>query len=61
VGLAVGDARIRVGKKVRLLGLGTLFEGDYQLVEVRHLFTRQAGGGYQTEFTVERAGLGRAG
>ena len=59
VGTARGDARLRVGVKVTLLGLGSLFEGGYYVSEVRHVFTRRAGGGYSTEIGVERMGLGR--
>ena len=59
VGRARGDARLRVGVKVTLLGLGPLFEGAYYVSEVRHVFTRRAGGGYSTELGVERMGLGR--
>jgi uncharacterized protein len=59
VGTARGDARLRVGVKVTLLGLGSLFEGVYYVSEVRHLFARRVGGGYTTELGVERMGLGR--
>ncbi|MEX1020443.1 MAG: contractile injection system protein, VgrG/Pvc8 family [Litorilinea sp.] len=58
-GQARGDARIRVGRSIRLQGLGAMFTGTYYVIEVRHLFDRQPGGGYTTEFVVERAGIGR--
>lgn len=57
-GVARGDARLRVGRAVNLHGLGPLFSGVYYLTEARHLFTRQPGGGYTTEFVAERPGLG---
>jgi len=55
-GLAEGDARIRVGAKVELSGLGAMFDGQYDVVEVRHLFDGVQG--YRTEFRVERPWLG---
>lgn len=58
-GMANGDSRLRVGTQVRMSGLGALFDGAYTLCEVRHVYARQAGGGYHTEFMVERPGLGR--
>lgn len=57
-GLARGDARLRVGLKLRIDGLGPLFSGEYTIVEARHVFQRGPDGGYTTEFSVERAGLG---
>lgn len=59
VGMARGDARLRVGAVVSLSGLGDLFSGAYYLCEVRHLFQRGEDGGYTTQFVVERPGLGR--
>jgi phage protein D len=56
-GLAQTDARLRVGRKVDLRGLGPLFSGKYCLTEVRHLF--DAVRGLRTEFTAERPALGR--
>lgn len=58
-GVARGDARLRVGAKVRLEGLGPLFNGDYYVSEVRHTFHREEDGGYLTHFAVERPGIGR--
>ena len=58
-GVARGDARLRVGRQISLRGLGPLFSGQYYVSEVTHLFRRGPGGGYSTEFVVERPGLGR--
>lgn len=58
-GIARGDARLRVGAQVTLDGLGPLFSGLYNVSEARHLFRRGPDGGYTTEFTAERPGLGR--
>ena len=58
-GLAMGDARLRVGATVSINGAGTPFEGAYYVSRVRHVFIRRPGGGYRTEFSVERPGLGR--
>lgn len=56
-GLARGDARLRVGVRLRIDGLGPLFSGDYSIVETRHVFQRGPDGGYTTEFSVERPGI----
>ncbi len=56
-GSARGDARLRVGRRVELRGLGDLFSGVYTVEEARHIFTRQIDGGYMTEFVVERPGI----
>ena len=56
VGMADGDERIRVGRVVALEGLGDLFDGKYTVVQVRHTYHRARG--FQTEFHVERPGLG---
>ena len=58
-GVADADARIRVGKRVTLNGLGPLFAGKYDVVEVSHRF--DAAHGLWTEFVVERPFIGRAG
>lgn len=57
-GKARGDARIRVGRAISLQGLGSLFNGTYYVCEVQHCFSRHPGGGYSTEFVVERPGIG---
>jgi phage protein D len=55
-GVAEGDARLRVGARVTLTDLGPLFNGAYEVTEVRHVFNSEKG--YRTVFTVERPGLG---
>jgi uncharacterized protein len=55
-GIADGDARIRVGCIVSLLGLGSLFNGKYYVVRVRHSYDTLYG--FRTTFDVERPGLG---
>ena len=55
-GEAEADSRLRVGNRVDLRELGPLFSGKYTLTEVRHVFDAR---GIRTEFTAERAGLGR--
>jgi uncharacterized protein len=57
-GVAEADGRLRVGRRVNLRGLGPLFSGKYDLVEVRHLFDGRRG--IRTEIEVERPGLGQA-
>lgn len=54
-GVAEGDARVRVGAKLQLKGLGPLFEGKYTVVRVRHMFSNTDG--YRTHFEVERPGV----
>lgn len=56
-GVAEGDPALRVGRAVEITGVGPLFEGAYVLAQTRHTFTAEEG--YRTEFTVERAFLGR--
>jgi Bacteriophage probable baseplate hub protein len=56
-GVAEADGQLRVGRRVNLIGLGPLFSGKYDLVEVRHLFDRRRG--VRTEVAVERPGLGQ--
>ena len=56
-GVADADPGLRVGATVDLRSLGPLFSGKYYLAEVRHLFDGVSG--LRTEFTAERAGLGR--
>ncbi|RYD64267.1 MAG: phage late control D family protein [Sphingomonadales bacterium] len=57
-GTATTQAKLRVGALVDLKALGPLFSGKYYVVESRHLFDSTRG--LRTEFTAERAGLGRA-
>jgi hypothetical protein len=56
-GVAEMSARLRVGVKVDLAGLGPLFSGKYYVSEVKHVFDLARG--FRTEFTAERPGLGR--
>ena len=55
-GVADADARIRVGRKLKLEGLGPLFSGMYGVVEACHRFDLAQG--LWTEFVVERAWIG---
>lgn len=55
-GEAEGDARIKVGAKVDLRGLGPLFSGAYRVTESRHAFDLASG--YRTLFRCERPGVG---
>lgn len=54
---AEADARLRVGATVDLEGLGPLFNGKYALSATTLRFDGHAG--LRTEFTAERAGIGR--
>lgn len=56
-GTADGDARIRVGGTISLAGLGSLFDGSYYVVRVRHSYDGTYG--FRTEFDAERPGLGQ--
>ncbi len=52
-GRAKGDGRLRVGAKVKLVGVGGPFDGGrYTLTAVRHLFDPEEG--YRTRFTAQR-------
>jgi uncharacterized protein len=55
-GRSEGDARLRVGTRLRLADVGPAFTGTYTLVEVEHIFDAHIG--YQTRFRAERPGLG---
>lgn len=55
-GVADADARIRVGRKLKLEGLGPLFSGLYGVVEACHRFDPPQG--LWTDFVVERAWIG---
>ncbi|MCB9648410.1 MAG: phage late control D family protein [Deltaproteobacteria bacterium] len=54
-GVAEGDARIRVGARVSLEGLGPLFDGEYPVTWVEHTYDLESG--LSTHFGVERPGL----
>ncbi|NTU81220.1 MAG: hypothetical protein HGA45_17865, partial [Chloroflexales bacterium] len=56
-GVAEASARLRVGARVDLKGLGPLFSGKYYLTETRLIFDGELG--LRVEFTAERPGLGR--
>jgi phage protein D len=56
-GVARTTGKLRVGALVDLDGLGPLFNGKYYLADVRHRF--DGAHGLRTEFSAERAGLGR--
>lgn len=52
-GVAEGDARLRVGTELELVGVGGPFEGtDYTVTEVVHMFDPDDG--YRTHFTAQR-------
>ncbi|MBC5783430.1 phage late control D family protein [Ramlibacter sp. USB13] len=55
-GMADADARIRVGRRITLQGLGPLFSGAYGVVEACHRFDLAQG--LWTEFVVERPWIG---
>jgi phage protein D len=52
-----GNAQLHVGVEVDLSGLGAMFNGKYLVTQVRHQYTLTQG--FQTEFDVERPGIGR--
>jgi phage protein D len=54
-GLAQGNPDIHVGRMITLDKIGKLFDGDYALVEVRHIYDMVLG--FRTEFHVERPGI----
>lgn len=56
-GVAAADPALQVGGRVKLQGLGPLFNGFYSVVATRLRF--DARHGLRTEFRAERAGLGR--
>ena len=56
-GTARTQAALRVGAVVDLKKLGPLFSGKYYVAAARHLFDLKEG--LRTEFTAERAGLGK--
>jgi len=57
-GVAETQAKLRVGAVVDLNNLGSLFNGKYYVIEVRHRFDSEKG--LRSEFIAERAGLGPA-
>lgn len=57
-GVAGPDARIKPGARVALSGLGPMFNGKYTVTASCHRFDMREGA--RTEFSVERAAVGRA-
>ena len=57
-GTADGDPAIRVGTILEISQLGAMFDGEYYIVSTCHSVDLDVG--YQTEFEVERAGIGQA-
>jgi Bacteriophage probable baseplate hub protein len=57
-GTCEGNQEVRVGARVELSGLGTIFTGDYRVVRTCHRWDLVRG--YETDFDVERPGLGVA-
>ena len=53
-----GDARLHVGTRVKLEGVGDLYNGTYYVASVCHTFESDAG--FQTQISVERPGIGKA-
>jgi len=56
-GIAETRAGLRVGATLALSGLGKLFDGDYRMTAVTHLFDLTDG--QRSEFACERPGLGQ--
>jgi phage protein D len=57
-GVAETSAALRVGAYVKLEGVGPLFNGEFYVTWIRHLFDGSLG--LRTEFGVERPGIGAA-
>lgn len=55
-GTCEGNPAVRVGARVSLRGVGTIFNGDYRVVRTCHRWDLVRG--YETDFEVERVGLG---
>ena len=55
-GTAEGNAQLRVGAHVTLVGLGILYDNTYYVARACHLYDQQQG--YRTDFTGECAYLG---
>jgi phage protein D len=56
-GVAETRADMRIGAKLKLSGLGPLFDGDYTLIYLHHRFDAKKG--MRTEFRCDRAFLGK--
>jgi len=57
IGKASCDARLKPARKTNITGLGPLFSGEWELVDVEHKFDLDDG--FRTEFVCERAWIGR--
>ena len=57
-GVANTDARLVPGSRIKIRGVGPLFEGEWDLVGSDHRFDGESG--LRTEFVVERAWVGNA-
>jgi uncharacterized protein len=57
-GTCEGNPAVRVGARVALMGVGSIFNGDYRVVCTCHRWDLVRG--YETDFDVERVGLGAA-
>jgi len=56
-GVAETSSRLIIGAKLKLTGLGPLFEGDYTLTHLHHRFDAKIG--MRTEFRCDRPSLGK--
>jgi phage protein D len=56
-GVAETRATLRVGAKLKLKGVGPLFEGQYTVTDIRHRFDPARG--LRTEFCCDRPGIGQ--
>ncbi len=57
-GVAVADARLIPASRIGIRGVGPLFEGEWDVVEIEHRFDGESG--LRTEIVVERAWIGNA-
>ena len=57
-GVAETKPELRVGVKLKINGIGPLFEGDYTVTDVAIRFDTKAG--LRTEFMCERPSIGSA-
>ena len=57
-GVAETKAELRVGAKVRIKGIGPLFEGEYMVTDAQIRFDAQLG--LRTEFVCDRPAIGQA-
>lgn len=55
-GTADGDPRIRAGTTLELSQMGPMFDGEYYVVRALHRLSLERG--YETEFDIERPGIG---